>query len=1030
MSSRGNSISMLEVTFFNSPAALKKYHSASLSGSYYTDDAGGSRWVGDLANQLGLYGAVTKDPFHRLCDNLHPFHDEPLTPRTKSDRIVGVDITISPPKAFTIAVNFDPSAERRAALEQAADYAIDRLLAEIEKHISTRVRRDGRDENRTTGNFVGALIQHEETRPINSEPDPQRHWHLVNWNATHDAVENRRKAIQLRTLIENMPRYQLYFHSELAMEIERIGYEIEPHEGSFRIKGIPQSLEAKFSRRSILINEKAEELAITDPAEKAALGAKTREPKGKPISLESLREKWRSRITPEELEALRHLTDSKQREASAPSLEAATEVTREAAKAVERLGTVARELDAAPKHKESSPTGNGKHSVAKTKDSGARDLSTARPVNQVEAEFNRSNDRTGPGADRPGKDTFGERATRVNQYATKALSRAAEELFERQAVITEDRLLTRALKFGIGHATLADLRVALERSQFIRRVHEGQKLVTTHEVLREERDVVALAQKGRGRCFPLNPYWNGRKEKNLTLQQQKAVRQLLNSTNRIDLLIGFAGSGKTETLKALTVGIQARGTTAELFAPTAEASRGRLKEEGFKRAETVARLLADPTVQERCRKSVIIIDEAALLGTRTLRALFRLSNELACKLILVGDPRQHQSIERGSTFHLLAHEAGLKPARLVDILRQRGRLKSVVEDLAEHKTQKAFEKLDRLGAIQDLPTQKECHRRIALEYLNTAKTKKSVIVIIPTHAEGQAFTQELRNLKRERGLLGRERRFRQLKPIQATEAERRDAKFYKRGMVVQFHKNARWGFESFKAGERWKVAGVDPFGNVLVRSGFKLRATPLRLADRWQVYESSKIHLAKGDVIRITRNGKSEKPLLGKKGHSLNNGSFHRIKGFTPSGNLRLDNGWVVDRKFAHITHGYYHTSFGAQSKGVDKVLAGICRTSFPAASPNQFYVTVSRAKTEVLIVTDDKAGLRQAVARKENRMTAMEMARDVERARQVHLTKHVRHGINVARDIFAKRFERTREALRDIYERNRQVGPGTEKVR
>jgi conjugative relaxase-like TrwC/TraI family protein len=1030
MSSRGF-FSMLEATFFDSPAALKKYFSGSLGATYYLDSAEGSRWVGELAKKLGLSGVVTKQAFHRLCDNLHPDHQhEPLTPRTKTNRIPGVDITFNPPKAFTIAVNFEPSADRRAALEQAVNLAIDCVLAEMEKDVSTRVRRDGRDENRTTGNFVCALIQHEETRPIEGRPDAQRHYHVIVFNATNDPSEGRCKAIQFRTLIENMPRYQAIFHAELAMAVERmVGYETEPHEGSFRIKGIPQSLEAKFSRRSALINQKAEELGITDPAKKARLGAKTREPKGKPASLESLREEWRTRITPEEWESLRHLTDRKQREASDTSLEAASEVTREASKEVDRLGTVARELDAA-KHNQSSPSGNGKHSFNKTKDTGARDRSTERPGNQVEPDVNRSKDRTGLGADRPAKDTTGERGTRVNKDAVKALSRAAEELFERQAVITEDRLLTRALKLGIGCATLTDLRVALERSQFIRRVHEGQKLVTTHEVLREERDVVALAQKARGRHFPLNPYWTGGKARTLTLQQRTVVRQLLNSTNGIDLLVGFSGSGKTETLRALKAGILARGAAVEVFAPTAEASRGRLKEGGFKRADTVARLLVDPKVQDRCRRGVIFIDEAPLIGTRTLKALFQLSSRLSSRLILIGDPGQHQSIERGGTFHLLEHEAGLKPARLVDILRQWGRLKAVVGDLAEHKTQKAFEKLDRHGAILDLPTQKECHRRIAVEYLDTAKTKKSVIVVIPTHGEGQAFTQELRNLKRDRGELGRDRSFRQLKPIHATEVERRDASLYKRGQVLQFHKHARWGFESFKAGERWKVAGVDPFGNVLVRSGFKLRAAPLRLANRWQVYESSKIHLAKGDVIRITRNGKSEKPILGKKRHPLNNGSLHRVKGFTPSGDLRLDNGWVVDRKFAHLAHGYYHTSFGAQSKGVDKVIAGICRASFPAASPNQFYVTVSRAKTEVLIVTDDKTGLRHAVVRKEDRVTAMQIAKDVERVRHPHLTKYVQHGIKITREVFGEKLQQAREAFRRVHERNLRDATSSEKVR
>ena len=73
-----------------------------------------------------------------------------------------------------------------------------------------------------------------------------------------------------------------------------------------------------------------------------------------------------------------------------------------------------------------------------------------------------------------------------------------------------------------------------------------------------------------------------------------------------------------------------------------------------------------------------------------------------------------------------------------------------------------------------------------------------------------------------------------------------------------------------------------------------------------------------GDRVRITAGGKTKD---GK--HRLSNGSLLSVEGFTKRGDIIVDHGWVIDRDFGHLTHGYVVTSHASQGVTVDKVFVG-----------------------------------------------------------------------------------------------------------
>jgi hypothetical protein len=109
----------------------------------------------------------------------------------------------------------------------------------------------------------------------------------------------------------------------------------------------------------------------------------------------------------------------------------------------------------------------------------------------------------------------------------------------------------------------------------------------------------------------------------------------------------------------------------------------------------------------------------------------------------------------------------------------------------------------------------------------------------------------------------------------------------------------------------------------------------------------------------------------------VNNGALLKVRGFTPTGDIRIGLTRVIPKEFAHIDHGYCLTSHSSQAKTVDEVLVSMPAESLGAASVEQFYVSVTRGRDRVTVYTDNKQELMKWVSRTSERESAMEMTAD-----------------------------------------------------
>ncbi len=587
---------------------------------------------------------------------------------------------------------------------------------------------------------------------------------------------------------------------------------------------------------------------------------------------------------------------------------------------------------------------------------------------------------------------------RVPQITTaEALTHATEHVFERRSVVSNRDLAEATLRRGFGAVSVRDtwrrVEALIETETLITANLKGRDMVTTRRVLNEEREMLGFARDSRGTCGPLaraeyrfsDPLFHDPTKD--TAEQQTAIRRVLGSNDRVIDIRGGAGTGKTTLMREVALGIKDGGHQIHAFAPTAKASRGVQRQEGFAGADTVTRLLMDRELQQKVRGQVLWIDESGLLGAQALNAVFKVARAQGCRVILSGDTKQHSSVPRGDAVRILEEHGGVDPIELTKIQRQRvhkgpepakiRRYRNAVKLLSEGDPVGAFERLERMGAVEEFDSDadaRERFERIANDYLqavdgrNGKGKKNSVLAVSPTHAEGHAVTQQIREGLKESGRVGkRDRDFTQLVNLNWTQAERQDPAKYQAGQVVQFHQNVKGGITR---GERFTVIETDVDGVRVSGTDGATRTLPLDAAGRFSVFAERPLELAKGDRVRITQNGYSQD---GK--HRLNNGTIYDVAGFTRKGDIRLKNGWIIDGRYGHIAHGYVTTSHVSQGQTVDVVLIAQGGQSFGVSSLEQFYVSVSRGKEQVKIYTDDKDGLRTAIGRSGHRMSATELA-------------------------------------------------------
>jgi len=167
-----------------------------------------------------------------------------------------------------------------------------------------------------------------------------------------------------------------------------------------------------------------------------------------------------------------------------------------------------------------------------------------------------------------------------------------------------------------------------------------------------------------------------RKKTSLALSKGQAdvVRGVVG--NRLAVVTGGPGVGKTTAIRALIEIFEAKGTAVALAAPTGRAAR-RMADSTGREARTIHRLLGyNPRTESFAfgpenplPAELVIIDETSMVDIFLARNLLRALSPTA-RLVLVGDADQLPSVGPGSVLRELVASNLAPIVRLVNIFRQ------------------------------------------------------------------------------------------------------------------------------------------------------------------------------------------------------------------------------------------------------------------------------------------------------------------------------------------------------------------------
>lgn len=963
--------------------SIGKVHSAGGAAAYFASDnyytaeqsEAASAWAGEGARDLGLSGTVDTATFERILNGELPDGKQVGDAETRDS---GRDFTFSMPKSASLLalVSGDKRilAAHMAAVKQTMTWA-EKNLAEARVHV------DGKDVAVRTGNLVYALFPHDTSRAT----DPQSHIHAVianltrlpaqfrnpdqvdqktgevtsddGWRAWHNGAMYRASAV-----LSSMA------NAILREKLEGLGYktEVTGKHGAFEVLGpngerINKEALDGFSKRGNDIKAKAEELGVHSPEGRRAITQRTRDPKMDAGDRSELAERWRSEARDYQYngDKIFAMALSRSQERSSPIERGILAVSSAIRDSRDRLIDYLRRPD--------DPL----------VDSGLSKL-TRTP------------------------------ATARTQYATASAIRI---LSEREAVFKTADVIKTAVDLGEKGVTpdRIERRIAelVEKGEIVpetsQRLDKAVDMITTREAIEQERRILKAMDTGAGEARPLmtadvaaTRLAELAAPRELNHQQLAAAIQIVSSTDRIVLVQGRAGAGKSTMLqpiaKAEAIDATARMLSAEgkdALLLTADV-KGDAKALAFQN-KMVADLKTDTGLEAMTTHAFIfrnekflsgegsaeafaarkaelagvylILDEGSMISNEQMDKLTAIANLMEVgRLAIIGDRKQLNPIDAGKSFSLMQARAiqDQLPVSEVNInMRQKTEEMRLVADLADAGNvrgaiailgDRVIESEDRIGDA-------------ANAWLALSADQREKTTLLPSSRDGRAEANQIiqDGLKAEGTLQGEGRAFSVRETVQLTREEYRYARNWRQAQFLEV--GSRDNGLGLAKGD-YRIARIFDNGKVdlVDMRGKKHRVEPIKIdptgkLNRLKLSNEKRIEVHEGERIRWTDSDKRDgRGMLNATIASVEKVTAEGITVKLASGELReLQNG---DKMLKRMDLAYAINTHMAQGITNETVFSVMGARETNLSNARAFLVNHTRQQNDVRLFTDDKAKL------------------------------------------------------------------------
>ncbi len=552
-------------------------------------------WLGGSAAALGMRGVCSAEEFQRVFAWRHPDTGEQLGRAPRSDAMPAWDLVLRPIKDVSVLYALGDGKTQRAARD-AHQVGVEAAVAYLNGQVGTRRGRGGAEHVGGEG-LLAVGFTHRTSRA----GDPLLHTHLVIVNRTL-GPNGQWRTLDSRDLLAHRQAADAIYRAAYQTELTRslgIRWGEPDRWGNRAIQGMPEDLVRAFSKRHEQITAELERLEADGRTRTGRLVQYVAHATRPPKTLD----------TPETLYG--------------------------------RWQQEARERGIDPERLVGAVTGR------EFREPAAANLAVKRAFNQLAS----------PEGLTANASTFARRDVLVALGGQLAAVPPTE-----LEGLTDRFLAERAVSVMAEHAA-------------------GERRWTTPELLQVEQRLIAAAVDRSGEQTAVASHEAVRAalgaHPSIAGEQAAMVRDITQGGAAVQVVVGKAGTGKTYTLGVARHAWQLDGYTVVGTAPTGIATVC-LGAEGFEEVATVDRLLGEldgagpggrrgpgrarhgqdgqgPLLDAR---TVLVVDEAGMLGSRKLGRLLDHAERAGAKVVLVGDDRQLAAIEAGGGFRGLRLRLG------------------------------------------------------------------------------------------------------------------------------------------------------------------------------------------------------------------------------------------------------------------------------------------------------------------------------------------------------------------------------------
>lgn len=567
-----------------------------------------------------------------------------IAARTEPKVVMGFDVTYSAAKETSLAWAVADDAGRAAIEASFRDEAVGKAMTYLEDNAA--FARRGRDTE-ASGGFIGAGFVHTTSREL----EPQLHVHVVVANVTkttdidaQGAAVDRWQTLDARGLYAQAGTSGYVAEAELQTQLNAQGYSHGPTvKGISHLEGIPAETVAAMSSGRQRIMEEVGAVGADSPAARQLAALATRPAKDTSVDVDELTNAWQSRF---------------------------------------------------------AETGFGPAQQAALVERNAPQLWTPGDTDRLQRHL------LGPSGVTEQVAMFDRRhvVESITDFSDGRLS-ADEVLAHADAFLVSEGVIKMQIDEGRVKGDLIGTEGKVTMSP-------GLDLFTTDRVVRIERAIDGAYVRGHdvgaGQVNPAHvdaaiAGWQHQTGFTLGDDQAAMVRAITTSGDRMQAVLGPAGSGKTAALEVAARAWEADGYKLFGAAVNGNAAEVLQQSTGIE-SSTVASLVKRLDFAEANNRplldarSVVIVDEAGTLGNRDHARLVHHVEQAGATMRAVGDPAQHQSVDAGGMWAHLTRKHPERTPELVENRRMSGpemaEMRLAAEEYRTGKISQAIERIN------------------------------------------------------------------------------------------------------------------------------------------------------------------------------------------------------------------------------------------------------------------------------------------------------------------------------------------------